>query len=185
MLQDRSTLAGAGTRLAFRGLVGAREGSGVDIYLMQHGAATSAEVDPARPLTPAGRASVERVAARAGTAGVRADQCVHSGKVRAEQTAHILAEAVGARVEDRAGLNPSDSVQPIAEWLNARAGVVPDGAVAVVGHLPFLDRLTSLLIAGDEDTQVVRFQNAGLVKLVPKGEAPGYAVGWILTPDLA
>lgn len=58
-------------------------------------------------------------------------------------------------------------------------------ALAVVGHLPFLDRLASLLVAGHEGAAVVAFQNAGLVKLVPKAGREGYAVRWILTPELA
>ena len=152
---------------------------------MQHGVATSEDEDPTRPLTPAGRADVERVASRALAAGVRIDLCVHSDKVRAKQTARILADAIGADVQSRAGLNPSDHVQLIADWLLEQAQISPDGAIAVVGHLPFLDRLTSLLVAGDEGAHVVRFQNAGLVRLVPKQAALGYAVAWILSPALA
>lgn len=152
---------------------------------MQHGAATSAEEDPSRPLTAAGRAGVDRVASRARTAGVRVDRCLHSGKLRAEQTARILGDAVGASVETRAGLDPSDPVQPIADWLQAQARVAPGSAIAVVGHLPFLDRLASLLVAGRVDAHAVAFQNAALVRLVPKVDAPGFAVAWILSPDLA
>ncbi len=158
----------------------------MDVYLMQHGVAEPEDVDPARPLTPEGRAAVERVAACARVAGVRADRCLHSGKVRAEQTARILAAALGAgTVEAHAGLNPSDPVAPFADHLREEARRAPDGAIAVVGHLPFLDRLASLLVAGDDGAQVVRFQNAGLVRLVPKVEAPGFAVAWVVTPDLA
>lgn len=125
---------------------------------MQHGVATSSEEDSSRPLTPAGRASVERVAARARSAGIRADRCFHSGKVRAEQTARILAGAVGTTLQPSAGLNPSDPVQPIADWLEAQVRVSADRAIVVVSHLPFLDRLTSLLVAGDQDAHAGRFQ---------------------------
>ena len=59
----------------------------MDIYLMQHGVATPAEEDRARPLSAPGRAGVERVARRAAACGVRVGRCVHSGKLRAEQTA--------------------------------------------------------------------------------------------------
>ena len=91
---------------------------------------------------------MERVAARANAADVRIDRCVHSGKLRAEQTAEVL---VGA----------------------------------VVGHLPFLDRLASLLITDDENIHVVEFRMGGLVKLVPKSEGPGFTVAWILAPEIA
>lgn len=157
----------------------------MDIYLMQHGVATSEEEDPSRPLTPAGRDSVERVSARARLAGVRADRCVHSGKVRAEQTARILGDALGASVQAHPGLNPSDPVQPMADWLAAQRRLSPEGAIVVVGHLPFLDRLASLLVTGHDDAHAVRFQNAALVRLVPKDTASGYSVAWILPPDLA
>lgn len=157
----------------------------VDIYLMQHGVATSADEDPSRPLTPAGRATVEQVAAQAQTAGVRIDACVHSGKLRAEQTARILADAVGGDVRTRAGLDPSDPVRPIADWLRTLSRSAPDGAIAIVGHLPFLDRLASLLVAGDEDAHVIQFQNGGLVKLVPTDDGPGHALAWVLSPDQA
>ena len=93
--------------------------------------------------------------------------------------------ALCARVETRAGLNPSDLVHPIADWLRAEAAATSEGAIALVGHLPFLDRLASVLIVGQQDAHPIRLQNAGLVKLVPKQEAHSFAVAWILTPDLA
>ncbi len=157
----------------------------MDVYLMQHGVAVAEEVDPTRPLTADGRAAVDRVAERARRAGVRIDRCVHSGKVRAEQTARILAEALGAKIEQRTGLAPSDPVAPFADWIGQEARSTPDAAIAVVGHLPFLDRLAALLVAGDERAQAVRFQNAGLVRLVPKRDTDGYTVAWVLVPDLA
>ncbi len=157
----------------------------MDIYLMQHGAATSSEQDPARPLTPSGRKAVSQVAARAAVCGVQTGRCVHSGKLRAEQTAQIIGEALGAPVESLAGLDPSDPVGPIADLLGAESGSAGGGGIVLVGHLPFLDRLASMLIVGHQGAHPIRFQNAGLVKLVPNDDASGFAVSWILTPDLA
>jgi hypothetical protein len=51
--------------------------------------------------------------------------------------------------------------------------------------VPFLDRLASLLVAHDEDTQVVHFRMGGLVKLEPKHDRDGFAVAWAIPPDLA
>jgi phosphohistidine phosphatase len=154
----------------------------MDLYLMQHGEAAAGADDPARPLTDAGRAAVAQVAARAQMAGVRIDTCVHSGKLRAEQTALVLADAVaGGRVESRDGLAPNDPIGPVAQWLRKRTA---DQSIALVGHLPFLDRLASSLVAGDEDGQVISFQMGGLVKLVPKLERDGFAVAWVLAPDI-
>jgi phosphohistidine phosphatase len=155
----------------------------VDLYLMQHGVAVSEAQDPARPLTERGRHAVELVTARAVAAGVHVDACLHSGKLRAEQTAHVL--AAGLRipaVEARGDLGPSSPVPPFARWL---VGQGARASLAVVGHLPFLDRLGSLLVVGEEAAQVVRFQNAGLVKLVPKNDVTGFSIDWVLVPDLA
>ena len=58
-------------------------------------------------------------------------------------------------------------------------------ALALVGHLPFLDRLASLLVAGNEDAQVLRFRMVGLVKLEPKQDRGGFALVWAIPPDLA
>ena len=154
------------------------------LYLMQHGEATTDAENAARPLTETGRAVVERVAARANAADVRIDRCVHSRKLRAEQTAEVLVGAVGSdrSVEPRDGLAPNDSVAPVADWLRDAA---VGSSIAVVGHLPFLDRLASLLITGDEHTQVIQFRMGGLVKLVSKSEDAGFTVAWILAPEIA
>ena len=92
----------------------------------------------------------------------------------------------GARagVESLAGLNPSDPVRPIADLLGAESGSAPDHGIVLVGHFPFLDRLASLLIVGQQEAHPIRFQNAGLVKLVPNDDASGFAISWILTPDV-
>jgi phosphohistidine phosphatase len=57
-------------------------------------------------------------------------------------------------------------------------------SIALVGHLPFLDKLASLLIVGNETAGVVAFQNACVVKLTPKKQSEGYHVQWILIPDI-
>ena len=156
----------------------------MDLYLMQHGQATAQEEDPERPLTDAGRSAVQRVAERARAADVRISGCMHSGKLRAAQTAHLLMDEIGGgmSVEARSGLAPKDPVVPVARWLGAEAA---HESLALVGHMPFLGRLASLLIVGDEHAQVVGFHMGGLVKLEPKVDREGFCVAWALPPDLA
>jgi phosphohistidine phosphatase len=156
----------------------------MDLYLMQHGEATTETEDPARPLTEAGREAVQRVADRAKAAGAHLDISVHSGKLRAEQTALILAGAVDtlAGIQARDGLAPNDPPGPTAEWPRELGAA---GTVAVVGHMPFLARLASLLLMGDETVEIVQFRLGGLVKLVPTIRSAGFAVAWALPPELA
>ena len=156
----------------------------MDLYLMQHGEATTEAGNPERPLTEAGRAAVQRVSTRARAVGVHVGVCVHSGKLRAEQTAQLFVQELGgsAEVFAREGLAPQDAVAPTAQWLRT---TTEHDAIAVIGHLPFLDRLTSLLVAGDETSQIVRFQMGGLVKLETKDQSEGFVVVWVLPPEIA
>jgi phosphohistidine phosphatase len=63
------------------------------LCLVQHGAALAKEVDADRPLSEHGVRDVRRVAAFLKDAGIPVTRIVHSGKARAEQTAHLLAPA--------------------------------------------------------------------------------------------
>jgi phosphohistidine phosphatase len=153
------------------------------LYLVQHAEAISKAEDPQRPLTERGRDDVARVAAFAARTGLQVRQIRHSGKRRAEETASILAEHLSPTegVVAISGLAPRDDVRPMAEALSPlMAG--QRGAVMLVGHLPFLDRLAGLLITGDAERSVVRFQKGGIVCLVREDES--WAVGWMVTPDL-
>jgi phosphohistidine phosphatase len=156
----------------------------VQLYLMRHGEAASAEQDPRRPLTPHGRAAIERVAARAATSSSRPDAIYHSGIVRAQQTAEILAHHLGVAdaVRAREGLEPDDPVPPVAEWLFGLANQAD--TLALVGHLPFLERLASMLLVGDPQAQVLIFEPGTLAKLTPGPAAAGFAVNWMLAPGV-
>ena len=153
----------------------------MDIYLMQHGEALPAELDPSRSLSEVGQRSVEVVSRHAAACGVRVDRIVHSGKLRAVESALILARALGCSdVGHVDGLSPGADVEPAMAALIDQSEI---GSLAIVGHLPFLDRLAALLVTGDPGTHVVAFRNAGLVKLVPAER--GFAVAWAITPEVA
>lgn len=153
----------------------------MDVYLMQHGEALPAELDPSRSLSEVGQRSVGQVSRHAAACGVRVDRIVHSGKLRAVESALILARSLGCDdVRQIEGLTPGADVEVAAAAL-----VDPSrsGSLAIVGHMPFLDRLASLLVVGDSGAHVVALRNGGLVKLVPS--EPGWAVAWAITPDVA
>ena len=61
------------------------------LYLAQHGEACPKEVDPERPLTDQGREDIERLTAFLGRAGIQVTRVIDSGKLRAAQTADLLA----------------------------------------------------------------------------------------------
>ena len=151
----------------------------MNLYLVQHGEAEPKSEDSERLLTARGRDDVARVAAFARQAGVSVHQIRHSGKRRAEETAAILAEHLApvSGVSAMAGLAPKDDVAGVAELVNHETE-----PLMLVGHLPFLDRLAGLLVAGDPDKSVVSFQRGGIVCL--QRDPKAWAVGWVVTPDL-
>lgn len=150
------------------------------VYLVQHAEATSKDVDPDRPLTEKGRQDTQHVANFAAKLGLDVGHVYHSGKLRAQQTADILADALlrGQAAETHDGLGPVDDVVSIAEEVGSA-----DSPTMLVGHLPFMPRLTGYLVAGDENAQVVNYHNGAIVCLV--GGDDGWQVDWILTPTMA
>jgi phosphohistidine phosphatase len=152
----------------------------MNLYLVQHGKAVAKEVDPDRSLTEQGRAEVERVAAFIQPLSLSVGCLWHSGKTRAVQTARILAEVVKADkgVLQRDGLAPNDDVTNLADELNAA-----NQDIMIVGHLPFLSKLASLLISDSESTNVVAFKNGGVVS-IRRGGQNQWQLSWIATPGL-
>lgn len=148
------------------------------VYLVQHGKSFTKEQDPDRPLTEEGRAIVARMARILAEQRVPVSLIRHSGKTRARQTAEILAgllEPAGG-LQAWEGMNPTDEVASLAETLD------PGENILWVGHLPFLERLVSLLIAGDAQKPVVKFQNGGILCL--DREQGSWAILWTVMPEL-
>ncbi|HNR30543.1 MAG TPA: phosphohistidine phosphatase SixA [Candidatus Hydrogenedentes bacterium] len=149
------------------------------LYLVQHGAAVSKETDPDRPLSPEGAHDTAEMAVFIARRNLRLDEIWHSGKTRARQTAISLAGAIrGATVRERDGLAPKDDVTPLVEILCRR-----ETDLMIVGHLPFLSRLASVLLGLDPDREVIAFRNAGVVCLERDAEGD-WRLLWALPPDL-
>ena len=122
------------------------------LYLVQHAKAAPKELDPERSLTEEGRQDLQKVAAFVKPLHLSADYLWHSGKKRAIQTSELLAEAIKINKAEAArdDIGPTDDVTALSgELAHLRQDVM------IVGHLPFLSKLTSLLLTGSEsaDTQ--------------------------------
>jgi len=152
------------------------------LYLIQHGEAKSEAEDPERPLTARGEKEIMAVSKVAGSLQIRPLKIYHSGKLRAKQTAEIVASALkisDSLVQPVQGLNPNDDIHPWAERISKEKE-----DLMLVGHLPFLEKLTSFLLCGDENARLVLFRYGAIVCLDQKGDK-GWAVRWILTPEMA
>lgn len=150
------------------------------LYLVQHGRSLSKEEDPRRGLSTAGADEVQTIAGVARDYGVDVSAIVHSGKTRALQTADIMAAALAPQEGTAAmeGIGPLDDVEAAAPGLAKR------GRLMIVGHLPFLGRLTSLLVTGSTEHEIFRFQNGGIVCLGSNGGDERWIIRWSLSPNI-
>lgn len=152
----------------------------MQLYLVQHGASKSESEDPQRGLTDEGRRVVEHMAQYLAAAGVAPDRIEHSEKLRAHQTAEILAAALHPRegTKQVSGIGPNDDIQPVRERLQTEAN-----NLMLVGHLPYLSRLVATLLGLEGDRTVVEFRMGGIVRL-DRNESGQWALHWAVIPDL-
>jgi phosphohistidine phosphatase len=151
----------------------------VRLSLVQHGLAKSDDEDPQRPLTESGSDDVARVARWAvERLGAQPARIVHSGKLRARQTAEIWSALLGVEAEEGDGLAPNDDP---TNWLDRLTDETAD--VMLVGHLPHLARLAAALLTGDSGGQVIAFQQGGLAAL--ERTDSGWVVTLVLPPSAA
>jgi len=151
------------------------------LYLIQHGEAVPRAEDPGRPLSAQGCRDVRAVAELLQSAGVRVERVWHSGKLRAEQTAKLLAAAVlprGRKPEAIDGIGPN---APVAEF-SVDADVWEEDTL-VVGHLPFMARLVALLTTGDSEGEIVGY-SPGSVACLERADAGHWVLLWMIRPDI-
>ncbi len=148
------------------------------LYLVQHGEALSKDVDPERALSDVGRADAERLASFLAPRRLTINRVLQSGKLRAKQTAEILAGAFASELtpEETNGLNPLDEPQSL---LRTIAGLQED--VLIVGHLPFLGKLVGQMLTGTDDS-FVTFEPGTLVCLERSEDR--WSVAWVVPSAL-
>lgn len=146
------------------------------LYLVRHGEADPE--DPMKPLSSHGRREVEKIASY--LLSLEIHSIFHSTKLRAAQTAEVFTEyirpAEGPAEKD--GLAPMDDPKIWADRLDA----VVDPTM-LVGHLPHLSRLASLLITGDPDRVAFDFE-AATVLCLHRHDDGRWANQWMLGPDM-
>jgi len=149
-------------------------------YLVQHGEALAKDVDPDRPLTERGREDIERLAGFLGRAGIEVEHVIHSGKLRAAQTADLLAATVAPLVELEVDghLHPNDDPGSV-DWQKQ----VGDRDTMLVGHLPFLQKLVSQLLAGGPERLVTAYR-PGSVVCLESGPEGAWQMNWMIRPEL-
>jgi phosphohistidine phosphatase len=124
------------------------------LYLVQHGQAVPADVDPDRPLSDTGRADILRLTERLVGQNVEVAQILHSGKTRTRETAEILRPLLDSpvHVSEGQGLAPNDSPEAFLRQIR-----YSKKDMLVAGHMPFVARTVSQALTGAPDRQLVEF----------------------------
>lgn len=148
------------------------------LFLVQHGKSLPKEKDPNKGLSEGGIHETERIAQVAKGYGVHVSSIAHSGKTRARQTADIFASALrpDGDIQEISGLNPLDDVTAVA--------IDSTEDRMLVGHLPFMERLTAYLITGSIERPVFKFQNSGIVCLNKAPDTKSWVIKWALMPHI-
>ncbi|MCP4105187.1 MAG: phosphohistidine phosphatase SixA [Desulfobacteraceae bacterium] len=150
------------------------------LFLVQHGKSLPKDVDPDRGLSEEGISDAGRIASVAKGYNIHVSGIKHSGKKRALQTAEIFATALEPQsgVQEISGINPSDDVEAFSETITSSDNIM------YVGHLPFMEKLTSFLAAGSTEKTVFKFQNSGIVCLDQDPETLSWFIKWSLMPEI-
>ncbi|HEY7287759.1 MAG TPA: hypothetical protein VH497_20050 [Vicinamibacterales bacterium] len=145
------------------------------VVLVHHGEAVGPDVDPRRPLSPAGRDAVARLAAAAAARGVHPAVVWHSGKLRAKQTAEEFWRHCNALAEFSAtrDLQPDDPPQWILDRLR---GETRD--VLIAGHFHHLPRLHALMLKIDDAS--ASFPLHGVVAMETSDDGAHWSELWRL-----
>lgn len=149
------------------------------VYLVQHGEAKAETEDPERPLTERGKEIVESVANYVASSGLEVAEIAHSGRLRAKQTAELFARHLtpARGIREEKGLGPLDDPHEAIRLIQ-RA----ERPLMIVGHLPHLSRLASLVILGNIENEIIGFKMGGVVCL---GESDNkWLIDWMFVPEL-
>ena len=150
------------------------------LYLIQHGKSLPKDQDPDQGLSDKGIAETERMANLAKDHGLAVTQIRHSVKTRARQTAEIFARSLNPQQ----GIQEVNGIKPLDDVAEYAAKIDPDENIMLVGHLPFMERITAYLITGSIDKTVFKFQNSGIVCLDKDPEKQNWMILGALTPKI-
>jgi phosphohistidine phosphatase len=148
------------------------------LYLVRHGRYVPIDVSMSCPLSLEGQADIKRLASYLAKLKLRVPQVYHSTKLRAQQTAKILADTVNnGQCDLLEGLEPNDRTLPILQKIKTWSD-----DTMLVGHLPFVGILTSELVAAENETALINYEPGTIVCLAnDNGE---WKIDWVLNPSM-
>ena len=161
----------------------------MNVYLVRHGAAVDlgeagVKRDADRMLTPKGQKKTAAVARALKRMEALPERIVSSPLVRARETADILAEILtpGKAVEEADVLATDAGAKEAVAWL----GKQPDSPVMLVGHMPGMATLASLLLSGGPSLRIDFKKSAACcISFDAKAQAGAGQLDWLMPPAMA
>lgn len=148
------------------------------LYLVRHGSYSSQHIDASCPLSAEGKSEISRLATHLKKTELPVSQIFHSSKLRAKQTAKLIADAINeGQCDYIEGLEPNDPIQPMLKMIHTNTE-----DLMLVGHLPFMAKLTNQLLNLDEEAITIDYQ-PGTTVCLSNDNGP-WAVDWILSSFL-
>lgn len=148
------------------------------LYLARHGEYLANDIIQGEVLSEKGINTIKRMAEFIKSAHLSVNIIYHSHKIRAQQTAALLAEGFQcSQIIKQDGLQPLDDVSKIAQNL-----ITSEENILIVGHLPFMSRLVNQLLKVREDKEMISFLPGTIVCF--KREDDHWMIEWVLNPNL-
>ncbi len=150
------------------------------IYLVQHAEAVTEDIDPSRGLSEKGMDDIKGIARYISGMNMKVHEIYHSGKKRALQTAQVLAThlKIEHKVTEADGLSPMDEPEIWLSKINDS-----NKNVMLVGHMPHMATLASLLLCGNKENKAVHFEMGCIVCLL-RDDEQHWSTDWIVKPKM-
>ncbi len=158
----------------------------IDLFILRHGEAgnrmTVVEKDSERPLTPEGRAEMQKIAKSLKAAGLQTSQIYTSPLKRARETAEITAQILKIpKLEEWDELKPDGSKAALYRKL---ARLEQNSRLFLVGHEPYLSSMIGEIIGTTGARLVLKKGGLGKVRITSFTPRISGELRWLLTPKM-
>jgi phosphohistidine phosphatase len=155
----------------------------MQVLLIHHADALTAEQNPERPLSPKGREQADRLGVRLRALGVAPVRILHSDKLWTIETAQRIAAKLGMENRAARAAYPINTGDPIAPFMAEIA--TTGGDLMMCGHVDYLLRAASRLVCGSEARKAVEFKPRNGTVVCLEGEGDDWVITYMWRQDHA
>ena len=158
----------------------------IDLFILRHGEAgnrmTVVEEDSERPLTPDGRAEMQKIAKSLKAVGLRTNHIYTSPLIRARETAEVTAKVLNIpTLEEWDELKPDGSKVALYRKLER---LEQNSRPILVGHEPYLTSMIGEIIGTKSPKIVLKKGGVGKVRITSFTPRISGELRWLLTPKI-